>query len=108
MMDQFNFITTIGKGNFAKVMLAENKSNHRLYAIKVLKKELVIRNDEVKASKVEKSMLMKAREHDHPFVTGFISTFDTESRLYFVIEYCPGGDLGHHIQGGEFGVARSR
>ena len=107
-MDQFNFITTIGKGSFAKVMLAENKSNHQLYAIKILKKELTIRNDEVKGPKIEKSVLMKAREHDHPFIAGLISTFCTETRLYFVIEYCPGGDLGHHIQRGQFGVARSR
>ena len=107
-MDQFNFLATIGKGNFAKIMLAESKSNHQLYAIKILKKEFLIENDEVKGSKIERSVLMKAREHDHPFIARLISTFHTETRLYFVIEYSPGGDLMHHIQGGRFDVARSR
>ena len=108
IMDQFNLLMTIGKGNFAKVMLAESKSNHQLYALKILKKELIIQNDEVKSSMIEKSVLVKAREHDHPFIAGLISTFYTETRLFFVIEYCPGGDLGHHIQRGQFGVTRSR
>ena len=107
-MDQFNFLATIGKGIFAKVMLAESKINHQLYAVKILKKESMIQNNEVKGSRIEKSVLMKAREHDHPFIAGLISTFHTETRLFFIIEYCPGGDLSYHIQRGQFGVARSR
>ena len=107
-MDRFNFLATIGKGNFASVMLAESKSDRQLYAIKILMKELLIENDEVKASKIEKSVLTKAREHDHPFITRLISTFHTETALCFVLEYSPGGDLMHHIQGGQFDIARSR
>ena len=107
-MNQFNFLATIKTGHFGKVMLAESKSNHQLYAVKIFKKELLIENDEVKGSKNERSVLMKAREHDHPFIARLISTFHTETRLYFVIEYSPGGDLMHHIQGGQFDVARSR
>ncbi len=107
-MDQFNFLATIGKGTFAKVMLAESKFNQHLYAIKLLKKELLIKNDEVKGSKIEGIVLMKARELDHPFIARLISTFQTETRLCFVLEYSPGGDLMHHLHGGRFDVARSR
>ena len=107
-MDQFNCIATLGKGNFGKVILAESKTDHHLYAIKILKKAVLIDNDEVKGAKIERNILMKARGYDHPFIARLVSTFHTETRLYFVLEYCPGGDLMHHLQRGRFDVSRSR
>ena len=107
-MDQINVLATLGRGTFARVMLAEDKSDQQLYAIKILRKETLIENDEVKGSKIERNVLMKARECDHPFIARLFSTFQTETRLCFVLEYLPGGDLMHHIQRGRLGIERSR
>ncbi|KAJ3055747.1 Serine/threonine kinase, partial [Quaeritorhiza haematococci] len=67
-LDDFNFLAVLGKGNFGKVMLAEEKWSKSLYAIKVLKKEFIIENDEVESTKSEKRVFLIANKERHPFL----------------------------------------
>ena len=104
----FNFLATIGKGNFSKVMLAEKKVSKALFAIKVIKKEFIIENDEVSSVRIEKSVFLKATQEKHPFLIHLQAAFQTETRLYFVMEYVSGGDLMLHIQRRQFGLKRAQ
>ncbi|KAJ2300836.1 Serine/threonine kinase [Coemansia sp. RSA 2706] len=107
--DDFKFVKVLGKGNFGKVMLSEEKSSGKLYAIKVLKKEFIVENDEFESTRSEKRVLMIANKERHPFLIGLHSCFQSSNHIYFVMEYISGGDLMMHVQKlGSFGERRAK
>ena len=55
----------MGKGTFGKVILCREKATGHLYAIKILKKEVIIEKDEVAHTLTENRVL---RTTNHPFL----------------------------------------
>ena len=63
----FEMMKVLGKGTFGKVMLSKEKATGDVYAIKVLKKDVILAKDEVTHTLTENAVLQNTK---HPFLTG--------------------------------------
>ena len=77
-LTDFDMIRVIGRGSYAKVLLVELKATRRVYAMKVIKKELVTDDEDIDWVQTEKHVFETAS--NHPFLVGLHSCFQTPSR----------------------------
>uniref|UniRef100_A0A8C1ULX5 non-specific serine/threonine protein kinase n=1 Tax=Cyprinus carpio TaxID=7962 RepID=A0A8C1ULX5_CYPCA len=93
-MSDFDYLKLLGKGTFGKVILVKEKATGMYYAMKILRKEVIIAKDEVAHTVTESRVLQNTR---HPFLTTLKYAFQTRDRLCFVMEYANGGELFFHL-----------
>ncbi|RHZ12864.1 hypothetical protein DYB37_010094, partial [Aphanomyces astaci] len=94
-VDDFEFLRVIGKGTFGKVLMVRHNKTDGIYAMKIISKQFLVDMDSVKYMKSERNIMTKI---NHPFVIGLEFAFQTESKVYLVMEYQPGGELFSHLK----------
>ncbi|KAG5843681.1 ribosomal protein S6 kinase alpha-3 isoform X1 [Anguilla anguilla] len=90
--EQFDIRKVLGQGSFGKVFLVRKKTGPdagQLYAMKVLKKATLKVRDRVR-TKMERDILV---EVNHPFIVKLHYAFQTEGKLYLILDFLRGGDL---------------
>lgn len=66
-----------------------------VYAMKVLRKNDVVKRHQVEHTLTERYILATIR---HPFLLSLRHAFQTGEKLYMVTDYCPGGELFFHLK----------
>lgn len=93
--DDFMPLLKLGQGTFGKVYLVRQISTGELYAMKVLSKEQIFKKNLVRYAKTERDVLSVTL---HSFIVGLNYAFQTRTKLFLILDFCPGGDLAKKIQ----------
>lgn len=94
----FEILRMIGKGSFGKVFQVRMKGyggeGDGILAMKVMRKDIVIKNNHVDYMRAERDILTKV---EHPFIVQLRYSFQTKSKLYLILDFINGGHLFYHL-----------
>jgi protein-serine/threonine kinase len=91
-IDKFEMLQTLGHGGFGVVRLVRFKVTGEIFAMKLLKKEVMLKMRQESHVRMERDLLSQASEVSE-WIVRLVCTFQDQDFLYFVLEYMPGGDL---------------
>ena len=84
----------LGRGSFGEVYLVKKKKCGTLYAMKVLDKDRIMAQNIFKYAMTERNILSLT---SHPFIVKLNYAFQTNEKLFLLLDYCPGGDLAEQL-----------
>jgi len=105
-LEDFTLLKVVGKGSFGKVLQVRNRHSGKVYAMKQLKKSHIIKRNQVEHTKTERYVLQHLR---HNFIVHLHFAFQTDRKLFMLLDYCSGGELFFHLgKAGRFTENRAR
>eukprot|EP00171_Calliarthron_tuberculosum_P009195 IDg9195t1 len=87
--DYYGFVKVLGEGHFGKVLLGRDHRTGESFAVKVIRKN----KKEVRSAQLIQREMDILRLVNHKNIVRLYDLFDTESKLYFVLECMKGGVL---------------
>uniref|UniRef100_A0A2P2HX76 non-specific serine/threonine protein kinase n=1 Tax=Hirondellea gigas TaxID=1518452 RepID=A0A2P2HX76_9CRUS len=95
----FQLLKVLGKGGYGKVFQVRKingKDAGSIYAMKVVKKAVIVRNQkDTDHTKAERNILETIK---HVFLVDLVYAFQTHEKLYLILEYLQGGELFMHLE----------
>jgi len=91
----FESLSVIGRGAFGEVRLVRRLTKNykcELFALKSMKKEMMVMKNQVGHVKAERDILSEA-DSENRWLTLLYYSFTDETHLYMVMEFVSGGDL---------------
>ena len=96
--NDFEPIKLLGRGSFGEVLLVRLKANKKVYAMKILSKNLLRVKRQQVHTKTERDLMVKI---NCPFIVNIKTAFQDTSKLYIVSEFMQGGDMFYHMHDGK-------
>ena len=98
-LNDFKILKVLGRGTFGKVCLVQYKLTKKYYAMKIMRKNVILENGQVKNTLLEKNILQNL---NYQFLVGMDFCFQTQERIYFVMNFIRGGELFKHLTNCKF------
>ena len=92
--EHFRPIQMLGKGSFGEVFLVEKKETRQRFAMKILMKNKIMGQNLIRYAMTERNVMSCVR---HPFIVTLRYSFQTDNKLYLILDYCPGGSLASYL-----------
>ena len=90
----FICLALLGQGSFGEVYLVKKKDSNNYYAMKVLDKKKIKKQNIFKYAMTERNVLSIL---NYPFIVKLNYAFQTNDKLFLLLDYCPGGDLSKQL-----------
>lgn len=94
-LDDFKLLKVIGRGSFGKVYLCRKKDDGLPYAMKILRKDQLIKKNLLVKTQAERDILEKIK---NPYIVGLHYAFQSETKLYFFIDFLNGGEMFTYLR----------
>jgi len=99
--NDFEPLKLLGRGSFGEVLLVRLKANKKIYAMKILSKNMLKLKKQEFHTKTERDLMVKI---NCPFIVNIKSAFQDSTKLYMVSEFMQGGDMFFHMHDGQIVV----
>ncbi|KAL3649671.1 3-phosphoinositide-dependent protein kinase 2 [Castilleja foliolosa] len=93
-IQDFDLEKIYGVGSYSKVVRAKKKDTGNVYAMKIMDKKFITKENKTAYVKLERIVLDQL---DHPGVVRLFFTFQDSFSLYMALESCDGGELFDQI-----------